>query len=172
MAVSDEAPTLWVGNDERMLALFEEVLDLLEHGYTPIRLLCASQAAGHLMARMVRATREHAQGRTHVRQQVAGSIRFMRQHLNRSLKVAGLAAVAGLSPSHYSAMFRDYTGYSPMDYFIRLRMHRACQLLDTTTLEVKQVAAEVGYDDPLYFSRVFRTVNEMSPTAYRLGQKG
>jgi AraC-like DNA-binding protein len=59
-----------------------------------------------------------------------------------------------------------------MDYFIRLRMHKACQLLDTTSLNVKEIANSVGYEDPLYFSRVFKAVVELTPTQYRLINKG
>ncbi len=46
------------------------------------------------------------------------------------------------------------------------------QLLHTTDLPVKKIAASLGYDDPFHFSRVFRTVNETSPTQYRLMHKG
>jgi AraC-like DNA-binding protein len=50
-------------------------------------------------------------------------------------------------------------------------MHWACQLLDTTHLPVMHIAASLGYDDPLYSSRVFKAVNEASPTEYRLMRK-
>ena len=83
-----------------------------------------------------------------------------------------MAALASLSRSRYVDLFKQQTGYAPIDYFIRLRMHRACQLLDTTALSIKAVATELGYEDPLYFTRVFRAVVEMAPTAYRRMRKG
>ena len=92
--------------------------------------------------------------------------------LQRSIDVASLAKLAGLSPSHYSALFKARTGYAPIDYVARLRMHRACQLLDTTTHSVKTVASMVGYKDQLYFSRVFSAINEVSPSEYRNQRKG
>jgi transcriptional regulator GlxA family with amidase domain len=48
-----------------------------------------------------------------------------------------------------------------------LRVHRAARLLDTTNLAIKDIAGEVGYQDALYLSRVFRQVNEQSPSAFR-----
>ena len=48
-----------------------------------------------------------------------------------------------------------------------LKMEQACQLLDSTELSVKGVAAELGYDDPLYFSRQFSKTVGLSPRAYR-----
>lgn len=95
------------------------------------------------------------------------SIAFMKQHLNRPLQVATLAALAKVSPSHFFALFKRLTGSAPIDYFTRLRMERARRLLDATTLSVKEVAAALGYEDQFYFSRVFKAVNHLAPTEYR-----
>jgi AraC family transcriptional regulator, arabinose operon regulatory protein len=54
----------------------------------------------------------------------------------------------------------------------RLRMHRACQLLDTSNHSIKSIAALVGYQDQMYFSRVFRAINEVPPSEYRRLRKG
>jgi AraC-like DNA-binding protein len=96
------------------------------------------------------------------------SIEFMVRHLDKPLQVARLAAEANISLSHYFAVFKEVTGFTPMDYFTRLRMHRACRLLDDTPMSVKEVAATLGYDDPFYFSRVFKAFHDMAPSEYRL----
>ena len=96
----------------------------------------------------------------------------MKQHLSQPATAASFAALANISESHYRALFKRQTGYAPMDYFIRLRMHKACQLLDTSNLNIKEVASAVGYEDPLYFSRVFKAVIEMTPSQYRQIHKG
>ncbi|HKI69808.1 MAG TPA: helix-turn-helix transcriptional regulator, partial [Verrucomicrobiae bacterium] len=59
------------------------------------------------------------------------------------------------------------TGCAPIDFFIRLRMQHACKLLDGTALSVKEIAAELGYEDPFYFSRTFKSVNHVAPSEYR-----
>jgi transcriptional regulator GlxA family with amidase domain len=137
-----------------------------------LQLIYAAQTLAHLLAAMIRHYREgyHEQPGTH--QKVAQNIAHMKQHLNQTLKLDALSAVANLARSQYTALFKQQTGYAPIDYFIRLKMHRACQLLDTTQSSVKVIAASLGYEDPLYFSRVFRAVNETSPQAYRQKRKG
>ena len=100
------------------------------------------------------------------------TIAFMREHLNQSLPVAQLAALANMSPSYYTALFKRRTGCAPIDYFIRLRMRHACDLLIATSLNVKEVAAALGYEDPFYFSRVFKSVNQVAPSDYRALHKG
>jgi AraC-like DNA-binding protein len=92
---------------------------------------------------------------------------FMREHLNQPLQVATLAAKACASPSHFFVLFKRVTGSSPIDYFIRLRMRRACQLLEAGSLHVKEVAAALGYEDPFYFSRVFKSTIHVAPKEYR-----
>lgn len=80
--------------------------------------------------------------------------------------------MAGLSVPHYSALFRRRTGYAPMDYFLRLKIQRAGQLLDTSALRVAEVASEVGCDDAFYFSRLFKKITGQSPRDYRNVPKG
>jgi transcriptional regulator GlxA family with amidase domain len=99
------------------------------------------------------------------------SITYMAQHLDEPLQVATLAAQANVSPSHFFALFKRRIGSAPIDYFTRLRMQRACHLLEQTSLSVKEIAAELGYDDPFYFSRVFKSVNRMAPSDYRAAQR-
>jgi AraC-like DNA-binding protein len=100
------------------------------------------------------------------------SIAYMLRHLDESLQVATLAARAHISPSHFFALFKRQIGCAPIDCFIRLRMQHACRLLDETELSVKEVAATLGYDDPFYFSRIFKSVNRVAPSEYRLLKNG
>jgi transcriptional regulator GlxA family with amidase domain len=99
------------------------------------------------------------------------TITYMSQHLDKPLQVATLAEQANISPSHFFALFKRRIGSAPIDYFTRLRMQRACRLLENTSLSVKEVASELGYDDPFYFSRVFKSVNRVAPSDYRAAQR-
>ena len=100
------------------------------------------------------------------------SITYMLRHLDESLQVATLAAQANISASHFFALFKRRIGCAPIDCFIRLRMQHACRLLDETVMSVKEVAATLGYDDPFYFSRIFKSVIHVAPSEYRLLKNG
>jgi AraC family transcriptional regulator, arabinose operon regulatory protein len=170
--ISAESPVVRIGDDPQLLALFEELLDVVAHGHRTLQCLYASQVLAHLIAVMIRDHRNTRQERPGTQQKIAHTIAYMKHHLNQSLPLDVLAALANLSRSRYVDLFKRQTGYAPIDYFIRLRMHHACQLLDATDLSIKDVATELGYEDPLYFTRVFRAVVEMAPTAYRGMRKG
>jgi len=170
--ISRERPVIFLGEDPQWLALFEEVLGAVEHGYTSRQLLQASHALAHLLAVMIRHRHESWHDQPDAPQRIAQTIAYMKQHLDQALQLDALSALARLSRSRYTALFKEQTGYAPIDYFNRLRIHRACQLLDTTGLSVKAIAAQLGYEDPLYFSRAFRLVNGAPPMEYRRLRKG
>jgi len=77
------------------------------------------------------------------------------------------ARAAGLSRHHFGRIFRSQLGQSPMDYLASIRMAHACYLLRETHLRVCEIANEVGYEDALHFSRLFRQRKGLSPRAYR-----
>jgi transcriptional regulator GlxA family with amidase domain len=103
-----------------------------------------------------------------VARKIDQSILYMKEHLDRPLQASTLASRANVSLSHYFALFKRRTGATPIDYFIQLRMERACELLKQTPLAIKEIAAALGYEDPFYFSRVFKSVTTVAPREYRL----
>jgi AraC-like DNA-binding protein len=95
------------------------------------------------------------------------SIAFMKENIGKRLTADDIASRYQYSCSHYTAIFKHKTGMSPIDYFIRLKIHFACQLLTQTDLKIKEIADRVGYDDPYYFSRLFKQVTGQSPKVYK-----
>jgi AraC family transcriptional regulator of arabinose operon len=143
----------------------------LEKGYGLPDLLAATAALRASLAELVR-RRSVAGSAEPARTAVTRSIERLRECLDQPVQLAELAAEAGLSVSHYSMLFRVQTGFSPIDYFLRMRMQRAAQLLDTTELRVEEVGASLGYEDAYYFSRQFKRFMRRSPREYRAVRKG
>jgi YesN/AraC family two-component response regulator len=81
--------------------------------------------------------------------------------------VNGIAGHFCYSSSYFTTLFKQKTGRSPLEYFIRLKIQYTCQLLDQSTLKIKEIASRVGYDDPYYFSRIFKKMMGTSPNEYR-----
>jgi AraC-like DNA-binding protein len=98
---------------------------------------------------------------------IAATLDYMRRHLNETLEIEVLSRVAGVSPSHFFHLFKRATGHAPVDYFIRIRMDRAGELLKWSTLTIKEIADVMGYSDAFYFSRVFKSVQGVAPREYR-----
>ena len=92
---------------------------------------------------------------------------FMQQRLAQPVGLEDLARAARLSTTHLSSLFREQMGLPPVAYHTHLRIRRACHLLESTTLTIAETAHACGYDDPYYFSRVFRRETGVNPRLYR-----
>ncbi|MFQ3786487.1 helix-turn-helix domain-containing protein [Halomonas sp. A29] len=99
-------------------------------------------------------------------------IDLMEQRLAESFSLADLAEAAHLSEYHFSRLFKRATGLPPLQYFIRLRMDRARQLLLDTGRSIIDIGMEVGYSSPGHFSQVFRRQVGITPSAYRNPEHG
>lgn len=98
------------------------------------------------------------------------AIRFMEDHVTAPPALAAIAQQVHLSPEHLHRLFRQALRTTPFEYLQGRRLLRAYRLLIDGTLSVKQVAAACGYDDPYYFSRVFRQRYGCPPRAVRQGR--
>ena len=87
-------------------------------------------------------------------------------HLARPVGVAELAEVGRCSEATVQRLFRRWTGLSALEWVQRRKMEEAATLLRSTGLRVNEVALRVGFRDPLYFSRVFRTTFGVAPRDY------
>ena len=105
-------------------------------------------------------------GYTHINQellQIADSIEFMETSYPNNLRLADLAAVAQMDVSHFSYKFNKIYHIRPIDYLIRLRLKKAAALL-LKGHSVTEAARDVGYQDPLYFSRLYKKHFGISPS--------
>jgi AraC family transcriptional regulator of arabinose operon len=156
--------------DER-LRLFEAIFSQLTLFPAPDSLVQACLCLPHFLATLAPAG-DHVAQPSAAAEVVDKSIVYMRQHLERSVTVPELARQAGLSSSHYSALFRTQTGRPPIVFFNSLKVQRACQQLLSTALPVKDIAQQLGIEDAYYFSRLFTKVMGSSPRQFRLAHAG
>lgn len=100
------------------------------------------------------------------------AIHYMRENVRKRLTIKEISDYVGFSPSHFSTLFQSRTGYSPLNYFIHLKIQEACHHLDFTDMKINQISMLVGFEDPLYFSRLFTKTMGNSPSDYRKKKKG
>jgi AraC-like DNA-binding protein len=89
-------------------------------------------------------------------------------NLDKNLSVDDLAAVAGLSRAHFSRIFAANEGLPPAEFVLQKRLRRAAKLLTTAaTMPIKEVSVRCGFEDPNYFSKVFRRLYGINPSEFR-----
>lgn len=95
------------------------------------------------------------------------TVQFLHENYSQDITLRTLAEVAHVSETHLVHRFSARLGVSPLRYLQHLRMENARRLLSTTDSPVNEVAEQVGFGDPLYFSRAFRRSTGFSPSSFR-----
>jgi len=93
--------------------------------------------------------------------------RFLEEHYHEWIYLNDLAKRFHLSSPHLCSTFKRFFGASPLDFVIRLRMQQAVYLLSDHNLNITEIAERVGYDDPYYFSKLFKKHYQESPLKFR-----
>lgn len=169
LGVSELQPVVAVDDPEVMFEAFEDTFRHATRGFSEAAMTGLATAFARLL------------GLAKVHQRVAGARSRRTDH--RLLKVLGelrddpahpwtlaeLASLAHLSVPHFTELCRRQTGLPPLGLLIRLRLQRAMDLLQQGNHNVAEASRAVGYDDPFYFSRLFRKHMGMAPSACRQG---
>jgi AraC family transcriptional regulator len=101
------------------------------------------------------------------RQKLRRVLEHMHDRIEDQVPLSELAALAGMSPHHFIRAFRQSTGLTPHQYFIRCRIERAKILLKEATLSILDVSVQVGFHTQSHFAMHFRRLTGVTPKAYR-----
>lgn len=164
--VPEQGPQ-YIPHNEKGIRIWEEMYENLSRGYSPENLINTNLCLYHLIATFVFSQQQNQNSSSPEKAIIRETIDYMKNNLDKTIRIEDFADLNKYSVSHFSKLFRLTTGMSPIEYFIHLKMQKACQLLYTEDSRVKQIAALLGYDDPYYFSRLFKKYMNTSPGTYR-----
>jgi len=162
---------------EERLNLFEEIFLTLRKGYSQSNLDYSISLLFHFLGTLkyIGAFRENNyKGVKEVDNvsKIDNAIHFMRENLHKKISLEDVFMFVDMSRSNFAALFHKKTGFPPLQYFAQLKIQQACHYLDFTDMKVNEISTKMGFDDPLYFCRVFTKNMGLSPTEYRKKKKG
>ena len=112
-------------------------------------------------------TREHILKNEYLDHEMDNAVTFFSENYNQNINIDDYAASRGMSVSWFIRNFKKYTGSTPMQFIVGIRINNAQMLLDTTTYSINEISKIIGYDNQLYFSRLFHKLKGYSPREYR-----
>ena len=161
-----KSPVIQTGNHEEILDGFLRIFELIKAeppGFQQIASGMVIKLLGYLVA-------YHKQ-KEFSGKEIAGIIekaRFeMRNDVDKQFDLEQFAANNNIGYSYFRRMFKNFTGISPRQYFLQLKIMRARELLLTTDKSIKEISYQLGFDSIYYFSRFFKQKTGMSPSEFR-----
>lgn len=132
----------------------------------------ASQAARALLIEMPRtwqvAFAHLSQHTDHEDAPVREAQDWLHRHYTGQVSIEGVAAMVGMSPRNFARRFKAATGQSPLNYLHALRIETAKRLLENGRQTVQEIMLETGYEDGIFFRKLFKRHTGVSPSEYRV----
>ena len=104
---------------------------------------------------------------TYMQEEMEYARRYFNEHYNENINIEEFASSRSMSVSWFLRNFKQVMGMSPMHYILVNRINNAVSLLETTDYNINEISTIVGYENPMYFSRLFKKQKGVSPTDYR-----
>ena len=162
--LSPERPFYELGLQNGLLAVFANILDIVRD-QEPLYQIRASSLVIGLVAEILARERKSLQY-SHSERLVQQAKFLMEESIYGEINLGGICEGLGLSPSHLNEVFKAYTGMTPYQYFIGIKIHRAKELLERGDSSIKEVAFRLGFRDEYYFSRLFKSKVGVSPSRW------
>lgn len=99
------------------------------------------------------------------------ALAYIEKHFAEPISIADVSRAAGVSPYHFSRLFKLETNETVANYIISVRLKTAATLLSSTDMNVSDIAKEVGYNSIPHFHKAFKSAYSLTPREYKLQQK-
>ncbi|WP_342778510.1 AraC family transcriptional regulator [Paenibacillus sinopodophylli] len=158
-------------DSDKIRELFNQCYDLLSSkAYSVSHQIHVSHTMRYLLSFIGLIPRRKQEAKTLA--YIEQAILYMQERIENNMTIDELISHIRISKQHLNHLFKHATGFAPIDYYLRLKMQRACQLLDLTDNSIKEISVSLGLSDPYYFSRLFKKIIGSSPSDYRSKLKG
>ena len=157
---------IYSGTSQDYISLFHKIIQELQFckdSYENYLSLLLEQ----LLLLVKRFFTANQQNNSVIHKEVEAAIHYFNEHYQELINIDAYASSLGLSSCWFIRIFRQYTGLTPLNYILRIRIATAQTLLESSPYNIAEISRMVGYDNALYFSRLFKNHTGFSPSEYR-----
>lgn len=161
-----EIYTLFIGSSSNITKIFEEMMNELRdknEGFV----LATSSLLSYLFSMISRQIKQGLNKKvSKSRNDIYDSLKYIHNNYSHEIYIQELAEKLHLSTDRFNTLFKLISGITPLQYIIKFRLQKACELMKHTNLNIQQISQIVGFEDQLYFSRMFKKHYSTTPTEY------
>jgi AraC-like DNA-binding protein len=161
-----ENPVYSVGVVDGMIEKFIHVNELIDWQKLSLQ-FSASATIFQILCDLFASRKFNTIENTYVEEQIINAKLLIIEHLETRLTLQKVAEKVGMSYSLFRKEFKKYTGFSPHQYQIQVRIQRSKRLLSDTSISIKEIAYELGFESSDYFSRLFKKKVGVTPVQFR-----
>jgi AraC-like DNA-binding protein len=165
-SLQNENTIIQIGYDEEMVGLYRKILEV-SNGERPGYRQLLSGILIHLLAYLFFREKDNNWKDKEVLNKIDKARLMIREKLNSPVSPEELAAALNMSYTWFRRMFRQYTGLAPAQYITQLKIQKARELLSVTSMPIKEIALELGYESIDYFSTLFKKQTGTTPGQFR-----
>ena len=162
----NKEPMVKIGFNEDFLRFFIELQQLVQNEKPGYQQMCSGLVVTMLSSILSIKKNENFSGKE-IEKIIQKACMIIRENLDSNLNMEKVAQNLNVGYSNFRKMFKKYTGISPAQYSLSLRIRQAKDLLNNTDLSVKEISYQVGFNSIDYFSRVFKSKTGKNPTEYK-----
>ncbi len=167
---SKSKPVVNIGFNEQIVALFNQGIETALQQRSGYQHLLAG-ITSMLLGLIAYAERNNSFRDKAIVAKIDKARMMMRENID-DVRPASIASRLNMSYSWFRRVFKEYTGFSPAEYQMEIKVQKAKELLTSTTNPVKEVAFDLNFGSVSYFVTVFKSKTGMSPTGYRKKARG
>ena len=120
-----------------------------------------------LLLTVERQIAEGGKNKPQIQKEMEHAVHFFHENFSADIDISDYAASLHMSTCWFIRSFKQYVGIPPLQYLTSIRINKAKELLESTDCPVSEIGSIIGYENPLYFSRIFKKQTGLSPAAYR-----
>ncbi len=165
--IKDDMRVIYIGTSLEYERIFKRMISELQRCQDDYKEMLTLLMRHLLIILHRQITKEHKLKDEYLDYQMDMASQFFNDHYNTEINIEEYARSKGMSVSWFIRNFKKYTGITPMQYIVSIRIANAQMLLETTQYSITEIARIVGYENPLYFSRLFHKQKGFSPSQYR-----
>lgn len=159
-------PVIYIGFQENMLKLFFEIIQLVKDEKIGFQQVSSANTI-LILSKILSVVRNQEFAGKNIERTIRKACLYFRENLNTNINIEQLAQELNVGYSYFRQMFRKYTGISPTQYHLSLRIQRAKDLLISTDKSLKEIAIDLGFESYFYFSRVFKDKTGINPKEFK-----